>query len=739
MRNYSVSSNMPLRLSFFLFFSIFLASNVSALSKIEQFYESYEGQEFVQYGYSVLDAGQNQKSVLVGPDYVVGPGDVVHVSIWGGGLNTLGEKEGSSNFKGYNVKVSDNGVMIIPEIGMVAVNGRTLDELKELVSQKFKTYCRDCQVSLSIETPRKIRILVTGHVVHPGYVQVLSGSSLYDILLAAGGVTKQGSLRNILLKKRQNKVSSVDLYQFINTGEFDDMPSINLGDVVHVNPIGFVVLMKGQINQPGIYELKKNESLKELVAFAGGFLPDSETRHIEITRFDKGERKIINQDISQGECELINGDSVHFLKQYAVVKDFVKLIGYVPVVKTFAWRDNFSIKDIIGKIENFKPETAMDYAEIRRYDPSTGEPSYLSFSPERVLNWKIKESRDANILLKPCDEVVLFSIEQMMEKPMVSISGGINKPGKYKWVDEMTVMNLVRLSGGMNWMACDQGKIVRYTFDDKKKWTTSVIDFNLNEIRNNEAKDISLSPLDRVIVNSRSDYKQTEWLVDISGEVDYPGSYPIGSQTRLSDVLAYSGDLTKNADLEGLQLIRNDAKSVQVKHQKTAENILRQGLVGVAAQVKSTYLTEEERNDNKQSLAIIENYLAHLTNRDIEGRMILNEKDLMSLNTLKGSDSDVHLQNGDRIVIPKKTDMVTIVGEVYNPSSYLYKEKERVSDYLSLAGGIASYADIESAFIVRKNGSVVSYSQKEGKFYDIIMKAGDVLIIPSKALAMTKQ
>lgn len=711
-------------------------------SKIENFFQSYENEEYFQYGYEVLAAGHKQKSTQVGPEYVVGPGDKVKISVWGGALNSLGDtkKDNGSNFVEYDIKVNDNGNIIVPEIGMVAVNGRTLDDLKQVVSQKFKAYCRDCQVSVSIETPRIIRILVTGHVGHPGYVQVLSGSTLYDILLAAGGVTKQGSLRNISLRSGNKDVSAVDLYQFINTGDLDYMPTMNLGDVVHVNPIGPVVLMKGQINHPGIYELKtEKDSLKDLITFSGGVLPDTETAHVEITRFEMGNRKMMNQDVSQGECELKNGDIIHFLKQYALVKDSVKLTGYVPVAKTFVWHERFYLKDVLDQIETFRPETAMDYAEIRRFDPATMKPSILTFVPDQVINWKSKESRDANILLQPLDEVVLFSIEQLQEKPMVAIAGGVDKPGRYRWVEDMTVMSLIRIAGGMNWTAFDQGKIVRYTYDEKKKWTTSVIDFDVNEIKKDSAKDITLHQLDRVIVNSRSDYKQTEWQASVSGEVNYPGGYPIGSETLLSDMLSYAGGLTDNADLEGLQLIRANAKSVQEKHQKTAENILRQGLVGAAAQVKSVYLTEEERNDNKQALAIIENYLANIDNKDIAGRVILDEGDLLTLKTLKGSKSDVRLKNGDRIVIPEKTDMVTIVGEVYNPSSYLYKEKERVSDYLSLAGGIAPYADIESAFIVRKNGSVVSYAQKAGKFDDIVMKAGDVLIIPSKALSMVKQ
>ncbi|MBU1170192.1 MAG: SLBB domain-containing protein [Proteobacteria bacterium] len=717
------------------------APDTQRQSKIELFYETYEEASYNQYGYDVLMGGTIVSPIFVGPDYRVGPKDVVHISIWGGSLKELGsysKKETSTNFVEYNLKVNDSGSMIVPEIGMISVNGITLDELKKVVSQKFKNYCRDCSVALTIDEPRVIEILVTGNVAHPGYVQVLAGSSLYDVLLAAGGVTKQGSLRRIMLSRADKKEEFVDMYQFINTGELGSLPTVQLKDSVHVNAIGRVVLMKGQVNLTGIFEMKDGETLNDVMNYAGGVLPDCEKNHIEITRFGKDGRTLINHEGPPETCQVENGDSIHFLKQYNVIKDSVRLMGYVPVVKAYTWHENYYLKEIIGAINTFKPETSLEYAEIRRYDKLAMEPSIISFCPQDVLNNQTKESKDAQILLQPLDEIVLFSKDELKETPMVSISGGIQKPGKYRFLENMTILNLIRSAGGIKWMGCDQGKIVRYDYNDQKKWTTSDIDFNFQDINHRTSPDISLKPLDRVIVNSRSDFMQTEWQVAIEGQVNYPGSYPIGSQTKLSDVITYSGMLTDNADLGGLTLIREDAKAIQSKHQKTAENILRKGLLDVAAHLKNTYLTEEERNENKQSMAIVQNYLDHIENTDIQGRVLLNEKDLSSLEVLKQSPSDVLLQNGDRIVIPEKKNMITIVGEVYNPASYLFRDKSRVSDYLAQAGGIAPYADFKSSFIVRNNGTVVSYAQKEGGFDDVIMKPGDVLIIPSKTFGLSK-
>lgn len=732
-----------------LFYLLFFAGGALAVplgqkSKIELFYESYEKESCEQYGYGILSGEGvlkefSQRPAVVGPGYRVGPKDVVQVSIWGSALNELsGGSTGPrhSNFMENTITVDDQGNLIIPEIGMVPVNGRTYEELKQLISLKYGTFCKDCSVSVSIEKPRIISVLVTGNVGAPGYVRVFAGSSLYDILLASGGVTKQGTLRKITIKRPGGGKITADLYQFINSGKMDELPVVQMGDSVHVEPIGPVVLMKGQIVQPGIYEILNNETLETLVAYAGGLLPDCQSNHIEITRFEKGERKVLNKSLEKKELRPANGDIIFFIKQYDFLKNGVTLKGYVPEIKTYEWRENFLLKDVLSGIVAFKPETCRNYGEIKRLTPDTQEPSILSFNPEAVLSEKEKDSPDARIELQPSDEVILFSKESMKEHPLVSISGGIIRPGQFRWIENMSVLNLVRLAGGVKAFSCDQGKVVRYKINRASQWETSVIEFNLRDIEAHKAADIVLAPLDRVIVNERSDFYQTRWGVTVEGSVNYPGSYPIGSGTRLSDVIGYAGGLTGQADFAGLALIRKEARDIQDAYQKTAENILRKGLVDVAANVKHAYLTVEERTENKQSMAIIQNYLDHLENREVKGRITLDDRDFGSYGSFKGSPSDVILQDGDHIIIPRKNHMVTIVGEVYQPASYLYREKARVSDYLDHAGGIAPLAFFEASFIIRKNGNVISYSQKEGRFRDLVMKDGDVLVIPTKTVGI---
>ena len=708
-----------------------------AITVIEKFYNEYEGEMFKQFGYHIFKSTTPRTTNIVGPDYVMGPEDVINIRLWGEALQefeNISSKNDTGNVIEHKLTVNEEGFVIFPEIGILSVNGMTLRELKQVVAHKYKNYCKTCKTIISIDNPQKFQILITGDVKNPGYTNAMSGSSLYDCLYEAGGITRQGSLRNIRLMHSNGTSETIDLYHFIATGDFEKLPKIIFKDSIHVNPTGSVVLLKGQIRQPGIFEFKAKESLSDMVLFAGGMLPDTDKSHIEITRFEDTGRKIISIQRSKEKTTLKNGDSVKFFKQDIEIKNAVHLKGHVIVPKSFSWRKDFYLKDIIVDTSLFKPKASLDYAEIRRYDKSNKNPTILIFHPNNLMNNNIIEnSNDTIVMLQPFDEIIIFSQKELQEKPMVSINGAVKKAGKYPWIENMTVQNLLNKAGGARWSACDTVRIARYTYQDKK-WITSMLERSLSELKNNVSKDIKLNPHDRVTINEQRDYHQTTWKINIAGEVNYPGEYPIGTKTHLSDIMKQAGLLTDNADLARLVFVRRDAKKIQTEHQKMAVELLRKDLVKKAAQNTISYLNKDERLEKKQSIAIIQNYMDHLKSKKTAGRLVLNENNLVSFESLTGSISDIILQNGDNILIPEKVNFVSVVGEVFRPASYLYKEGGKVSDYLHQAGGVSKYTDLTSAFITRSNGSVTSYTQKGKRFTDVVMKPGDVLILPSEVL-----
>jgi protein involved in polysaccharide export with SLBB domain len=989
-------------------FSLALAE-FSSTSSLENFFRKYEDFEYKQFGYEIFENSNSQETYVIGPDYVLGPQDTINIEVWGYALQELGNTQNSHII--HKLKISANGLIIFPEIGVLSTTSLSVKDFREIVTKKYKNFCKNCSIILTIDKPRLLPILVTGNVKRPGYINVVSGSTFYDVLIAAGGVTRNGTLRRIRLNHANGKSEEIDLYDFIITGNTGNFPKVKINDSIHISNIGSAVLLKGRIKHEAIFEIKKNESVKELITYAGGVLPDAKKTHIEITKFgEKGREILVIKNRNSSKFSLEDGDSIKFLRQDIGIKNAVFLKGNVAIPQVFSWQKNLRLNDIITDVELFKPNTSLIYAEIRRYNTSKLTPSIIIFHPENILKGKkeenillqpqdqiwlfskkeikekpfvivkgavqkpgkyawienfnilnlVKESGNfklnadlsyaeiiryelpdrepsitvfhprkiigknnlqgiilkpydevrfyskeelkekpfvivngavqkpgkyvwvenlnilnlikksgnfklnadlsyaeivryelpdmepsitvfhpgqivgkndsQGIILKPYDEVRFYSKEELKEKPFVIVNGAVQKPGKYPWIENLNILNLIKKSGsfklnadlsyaeivryelpdmepsiivfqpaklleasnkkeiklipfdeirifnkselqetpmvsidgairnpgklrwvenltikslinqagGTLWKASDIVRIVRYTYQDKK-WTTEMIKLSLSEIEKNPINDIPLRVLDRVTINEQNDFHQTEWQVITVGELTYPGKYPIGTDTRLSEILEHAGGITTNADLSGLKFTRVNAKGIQTEYQKSAVNLLKKDLVQKAAQLKKSYMNEEERLEQKQSMAIIQNYLTHLENKKPIGRLLLKPDDLKSLKTLKGSASDVILQHGDRIELPRKLDYISIVGEVYHPSSYLNIKEGKVSDYLSQAGGVSAYADITSAFIKRNSGNIISYGQKGKNFMDFTMKPGDVLILPSKVLRLSDQ
>ncbi len=788
-------------------------------SKIEQFYQNYKKGKYVQFGYNFFSSNETSSIQVVDPNYVLGPDDTINVQIWGNSLYELVEGA-NGGYINHKLIVNQNGYLIFPEIGVIAVNGLSLSKLEKIISLKYRNFCKDCTTITALENPRSYPVLVSGYVKNPGYVKIRAGATLYDALLRTGGVTKQGTLRNIRITKSNKNQETVDLYQFIIHGKINELPKIGFGDSIYVGIIGPTVLLNGHLKNPAILEFKDNESLNEILSFSGGLLPDTNGEHIELTRFKKSNRSIMILNDLKRTIHLKNGDMIRFLRQNTEITNTIQLNGHVKTVQQFSWNPKLLLRDVIKDFTIFKSEASLEYAEIRRFDSKNATPRVFNFNPNRLINGDLSQ----NIPLQPRDQIWIFSIHDVKEKAIVSISGAIKKSGNYEWIEDTTLMTIINKAGGVQHNAADEIRIVRHenlnkewetslkiasfeemkkdpnkdiflkpydhivvttqndfyrtlwqvsisgavkfpgsysigtqtklseivkiagkkTLSDEvrvvrykfinKKWSTSLIKISLNEIEKEPEKDIILKPHDKILIPKQSDSHQTNWQVSIEGAVKFPGMYPIGSHTKLSDLIGFAGNITPDAYLPSLTLIRKKAKNVQTDFQSHAVSLLKKELIQATSDLESRYLKEDERQQNKQFISIVQNYLTHLESKQTSGRILLNPLELDSLEKLTGTNSDLILQNGDNIYIPKTPDFISIVGEVYQPASYLFEKNKKLSEYLEQSGGVSKYADLPGSFIIRFDGTVLSYQQKQEKFVNTILLPGDVFLLPSKVL-----
>ncbi|MCP4694956.1 MAG: hypothetical protein GY859_43410 [Desulfobacterales bacterium] len=701
---------------------------------IESFFAIYEPGRHQQYGYALFERTKAPPPYTPGPDYILGPDDEIMVKIWGESLRqfNMASQNDPGDYLERSLTVDADGTVTFPEIGVLSLGGVSLGAAERLITKTFQDIYKDCSVILALKKARKLTLLMVGKVFNPGPVEVTAGSSLYDALMASGGVSRRGSLRNILLKHPDGSTDAFDFYDLLIGGKIDAIPRIRDRDAIYVGSVGPVVLVTGRVRHSAIYEVREQDLLSDVIRYAGGLLPDTDRGAIEVRRFESDGRKILSLTDSDLNTPVQDGDVIHFTRRDAEIRNAIVLTGHVRVGKTVGWREGLRLGDVLKSYDQLKKNAALAYAEIKRFQDPNLQKSILTFHPAKLLDGDGEE----NILLRPHDEIRIFSRGEIQRRPMVKISGLVRKPGRYRWIHGLKLTSLISKAGGVLGGAADEVRVFRRRRENGA-WRISTLEASLEAIAADSSKDAFLEPLDRVMIHQQNDFNQTEWEAAVEGEVKFPGVHPIDKSTRLADVIRRAGGLTPDAWPPGLIFRRVAAENVQSRVQTSVIDLLKKDLALQTAQLTSPHLNEEERLEKKQSVSIIQNYLAHLEARAPRGRIVLDPGDVISLETLEKSNSNLNLQHGDYIFIPGKPRFISIVGEVFRPSSYLYTEGKKLGEYLAMAGGVSAYADLSSAFLLRAGGRIVSYQQKRETFMDVVLEPGDALALPSRILRAT--
>ncbi|KHS48784.1 capsule polysaccharide export system periplasmic protein KpsD [Novosphingobium subterraneum] len=232
------------------------------LSEFEQFLASMAGRKVSRFGADLLVPSATDYSVpsalVIPPDYPIGVGDVI-------AINLTGSVVGSAEFP-----VDANGRIFLPNIGEVSLIGVRYRDLKRHVSQAIGAQYRGYDVSVSIKKLHGIRVFVTGFAQQPGVYTVNSLSTLLGALIAAGGPNAGGSLRSVKLYRNGQEVQDFDLYDILRKGDRSRDPILRNEDVLFVPPVGKQVAVIGSANEEAIYELRGQETLEDLLAYAGG-------------------------------------------------------------------------------------------------------------------------------------------------------------------------------------------------------------------------------------------------------------------------------------------------------------------------------------------------------------------------------------------------------------------------------------------------------------------------------------
>jgi len=332
------------------------------------------------------------------PDYVLGPEDNVNINYFG------------SQNRSYQLEVTSDGEIFIPQIGPVSVAGLTFLDFKETIQQIVSNQMIGTKVSITMGQLRSIDIFVLGEAYQPGVYTVSSHTTLTNAIFKSGGVNVTGSLRNIQLKRKGEVISTFDFYDLLLKGDTSKDTRMMQGDVVFIPPITKTVGAAGEIGRPGIYELKEDETLGDLIKFAGNLKPKADIFSATLHRIDPSSNgfnliPVALNDSSLVSLELNNGDVLSIYPVVDNLKNAVLVTGHAQQPGFFPWKEGVRMGDIIKSKDNLLSMTDLTYVLVKREDKVSQNIHYLQVDLEEIFS---NDASASNILLQARDEILLL-------------------------------------------------------------------------------------------------------------------------------------------------------------------------------------------------------------------------------------------------------------------------------------------------------------------------------------------
>ena len=675
--------------------------------------------------------------IPVPADYVIGPGDQIRVQLFGD-VN-----------ESYVLTVSRDGTINFPQLGPIDVSGQAFAQVREDLEERIARQMIGTSASVTVGETRSIRVFVLGEAYLPGSYTVSGLSTITNALFVSGGVTEIGSLRNIQLKRKGRLVSRLDLYDLLLHGDTSDDARLLPGDVIFIPPVGKTIAVAGEVRRPAIYEVAEETTPRQLVELAGGLAPEADPSLVRLERINAERLRVtLDVDLSRPDgaaTALESGDVLRVLPIRTVLENSVLLQGHVHRPGAMQYRPGMRLSDVIRSLDELKPRADMHYILIRRELPPDRLVTAHSADLGRAL---AAPGSDADVLLEPRDRIVVFDsetgrdrilaplfdelrLQSRIDRPMqiVGVGGRVKAPGRYPLEPGMRISDLIRAGGSLEEAAYGgEAELTRHRIVNGEYRQIDLVSVDIAAVlRGDAAADIALASYDYLNVKEMPQWNRAE-TVEIVGEVRFPGTYPVKRGETLRSVMERAGGLTDLAFPEGSIFLREDLRK---KEQERIEQLavrLQSDIAVLALQ------SSQENSRASEALPIGQSLLADLKNTKPVGRLVFDLERVMA--SEPGSDWDIAMKNGDRIMVPRRAQEVSVLGEVQTTTSHLYRPDLTRDDYISLSGGTTQKADKRRTYVVRADGSVVtSGSQWFGRSGGEI-RPGDSIVVPLDAERM---
>lgn len=675
-----------------LIFGILKSKEKAELVKLE---EKIFG--FSLFNYKRLDF-EPSLNLATPQNYQIGPGDELIIDVWGASQQT------------YQQKITTEGYVLISNVGPIFISGMTIEEATGKIKKDLSNIYAGLRgtnpntfIKVSLGSLRSIKVNIVGDVFFPGTYTLSSLATVFNALYAAGGISVNGSLRNIKVVRNEKTVAELDLYDFLLKGEQKGNIRLQDQDVIFIGPYINRVEIKGEVKRPALYDMKDKETIKNLLYFAGGFTGKSYSRRFKLIRKTLQENKIF--DVSNTEIDtfyMVNGDELEVDSILNRFENRVEIKGAVYRPGIFSLDNASTLKQLIKKAEGLRGDAFKNRASIyRTKDDLTMEVIPVDLS---VL---MNDSVASDIKLQREDLIVIPSIFDLKEEYSIQIEGEVRRPGIYPYVANATVEDIILQSGGLlesaSFARLEIARRVKNRMaENSSNQIAEIYQFQISQdlMLSNAASKFTLQPFDQIFIRRSPGY-MIQALVKVEGEVAFPGTYSIANKAeRISDLVKRAGGLTPEAYPKGARIVRKLPvdEQMRAKALKRLKELIRDS-------VKIEYLYE-----NESAIGIsLDKILAE-----------------------PQSELDLFLQEGDVLRIPKQLQTVRISGEVLYPVIVRFDKRNRFRSYIAGAGGFSSSAKRSKTYVIYANGSVDQTSKILFFNHFPKIEPGAEIVIPKK-------
>ncbi|TMP05571.1 polysaccharide biosynthesis protein [Pseudoalteromonas sp. S3178] len=603
--------------------------------------------ELKPYGYELF-AGEPttfmpNENAAVPDTYIVGAGDQLKINFYG--------KESDS----FDVTVDREGRINIPDLSPVEVAGLTFAEIKELIKVKVEQEVIGVKAFVSLGQLRSMRILVLGEAYKPGSYSVSSLTTVSHALFVSGGVSDIASLRNIQVKRAGKVITNFDLYDLLIKGDSSNDIVLKSGDVVFVPPVGAQVRVEGLVKRPAIFELKKGETAKQLLTMAGGLKPGAYAKNALVERFNFERKEVLSVDFSKPQINYIpqDGDRIRFNSISAQYQNSISLIGAVARPGNYQWHQGKRISDVLKSVRgDLLPQADLSYGLVIREININGDIEAHQFDVAQAI---IKNPEN-NLTLKANDKIIVFSRFEEKEAEKSALSNMALSQEQQEQQLKAEQWHTYQQKEFEKYIGINQEE--EFIFEENKALTLA----EMSKRKAKEEAEQELKPEDYALFSrhnllapliakfkQQASVNQAIQLVEINGNVTFPGVYPLMIGGEVRDLVTAAGGLLESA------------------------------------YVKQAEITRIVESDGSK--------IEHLR-LDLESAM---RGDLQSNITLQSKDSI------NVFAIPnwQENVKVELKGELRFPGTYTIRRGETLTELLERAGGFSEFAEQKAAIFTR--------------------------------------